>query len=84
MKTFRYIAVAAALLTLGACTDPDGAVKALEAAGYTSIRVTGYSWFACGRDDGWATGFSATGANRQPVTGVVCGGLLKGNTIRTF
>jgi hypothetical protein len=75
--------VAAALLTLAACTQPDDARRTLEAAGYSDIEITGYKAFGCSEDDYFHTGFRATGVNGQPVEGVVCGGWLKGSTIRT-
>ena len=84
MKILAIAALTAALFT-AACTDRDGATRTLETAGYTNIRITGYSWFSCGEDDTYATGFTAIGVNGRPVQGVVCSGFLfKGNTIRTF
>lgn len=67
---------------LSACTNGDGATKALEGAGYTDIKITGYKFFGCGNDDTFHTGFNATGVNGKQVSGVVCGGLMKGSTIR--
>ena len=69
-------------LVLSGCTSPDNATKALEAYGYTDIQITGYDFFGCdSKDDDFHTGFTAT-ENGHKVTGVVCAGLLKGQTIR--
>jgi hypothetical protein len=66
----------------GGCTDERGTTELLTLEGYTDIQVTGYRWFACGRDDIAATGFVATNANRQRVRGVVCRGFMKAKTLR--
>lgn len=80
----RKIITIVALLALTACTDPDGAVKAAEAQGLTNVQPQGYSFFGCKKDDDFATKFTATGANGQPVEGVACGGYFAGTTVRTF
>lgn len=67
---------------LAGCTNGDGAVRALEGAGYTNIKITGYRVFGCHEDDTFRTGFKATGNNGKQVSGVVCSGILKGSTIR--
>lgn len=67
---------------LSGCTNSSSAIKALEGAGYTNIEITGFRFFGCSEDDSFRTGFSSTGPTGKPVTGVVCGGLLKGSTIR--
>ena len=84
MKKTRVLMIVAACAWMAACTDEPGATVALRAAGYSDIRFTGYSWLGCGKGDGWATSFTATGANGQRVAGVVCAGLMKGSTIRTW
>jgi hypothetical protein len=64
---------------------PDSAVIAklqIEQAGYTNVRVIGYSWFGCGQGDIQTQQFSAIGLNQQPVEGYLCGGWLKGRSIR--
>ncbi len=72
-----------AFASLCACTDPEGATKALQDSGYKDIKITGYDIFSCSEDDFYCTGFTATGLNGRPVTGAVGSGLvLKGSTIR--
>lgn len=78
----KVLVLGFAVVLLG-CTNGEGAVRALEGAGYTNIKITGYRVFGCSEDDLSHTGFTATGPSGKPVTGVVCGGLLKGATIRT-
>jgi hypothetical protein len=68
---------------LAGCSSPDTATRALESAGYSQIKILGYQFFGCSKDDTFHTGFTAVGPTGTPVTGVVCGGLLKGSTIRT-
>ncbi len=62
--------------------DPDGAYSVLETNGYSAISITGGRFFGCGEGDVFRTGFSAKSPNGQSVTGVVCKGIFKGNTIR--
>jgi hypothetical protein len=72
-----------AVLMLAGCSSHDDAVKALTEAGYTNIETHGHAWFACGKDDSFATSFTAIGPTGQKVSGSVCSGWLKGKTIRT-
>lgn len=72
------------ILLLAGCTSESNAQRALQAAGYKDIRMTGYRFFGCSEDDFSHTGFEATGQNGQRISGVVCSGLFfKGSTIRT-
>lgn len=77
-KVFLLVAI----LMLSACTAPDTATNALIGAGYTNIKLTGYSFFSCAEEDTFATGFIATGPTGKEVKGTVCSGILKGATIR--
>jgi len=83
MKRFALIA---AVLLLSACTDEKGATRALSGEGFHDIKITGWRLFGCasGRDssDTFKTGFEAVGPTGVRVTGVVCGGWLKGSTVR--
>lgn len=82
----RGTLIAAALLVAGCisgCSNADGARRVLEAQGFTDIQTHGYALWGCGKDDTWATKFSATGPTGKQVSGVVCAGLLfKGATVR--
>ncbi len=71
-----------ALLACAACSSPNDARRALTAAGYTKIDITGYEVFGCGDDDTFSTGFVATNPAGQEVSGVVCSGWFKRGTIR--
>lgn len=77
----KAILIAASVL-ITACSDADGAKKALAAAGYSDIQTNGYAFWGCGRDDTFHTNFTAKGPTGITVSGVVCGGWLKGSTIR--
>jgi hypothetical protein len=76
------IILVAVLLALAGCTKPADSTSSLEGAGYTKIEITGFRFFGCSEDDTFRTGFKAVGPSGKTVTGVVCGGLLKGSTIR--
>mgnify|MGYP001567350067 FL=1 len=79
--TARFFLACAALLF--SCTAPEDALRALRASGYRDVQLsTDYPWFACGKDDDYATAFTATNPVGERVTGVVCCGWLKNCTIR--
>ena len=83
-KRRAYLTSAALLAgALCACTDGDKASRALSAAGYHNVQIIGWRAFGCDENDTFHTGFRATGADGQPVTGVVCSGILKNATVRT-
>lgn len=69
------------LSTIG-CTAPDKATEVLKGAGYTNIEITGFSPFACSKDDMFATGFKAKGPTGVAIKGTVCSAWFKGATIR--
>lgn len=76
--------VAVATLALVGCSDAPTAERVLRQQNYKDIRITGYSWSGCSRDDDFATGFIARAPNGEMVEGVVCSGWFKGATVRTF
>lgn len=78
----KRILACLALITVSACTDPEGARRTLVNNGYTNVQTTGRAWFSCGDKDSYATAFTATAPGGQKVSGAVCSGWLKGNTIR--
>jgi hypothetical protein len=73
--------LAVIVLALG-CTDDSGSTNALKSAGYSNIKLTGYSFFSCSDSDTFATGFVATNPVGQRVNGAVCCGWIKNCTIR--
>lgn len=80
----KFIWMAAVLLALSGCTDPDRASKVLADNGFTSIKLGGYSWTGCAKGDNYATEFSAVSPAGKQISGVVCSAWLKGSTIRFF
>jgi hypothetical protein len=80
---FRKMLICSLFLTLAACTSSSDAVNALQDAGFTDIQLTGYSWFACSKDDFYHTGFIAKNPQGKTIKGTVCSGFLfKNSTIR--
>lgn len=72
-----------ACFMLAGCTDESATIRTLDNAGYTEIQTTGYSWFQCGDDDTFHTGFRAKNPAGKMVEGTVCcGAWSKGCTIR--
>jgi len=80
----KKLMIAAMALALAACTDPEGAKRALIGMGMNSIEITGWVWAGCSDNDTFATGFRAVGPSGTPVQGVVCSGWLKGQTVRFY
>ncbi|MGV1754771.1 hypothetical protein [Agrobacterium sp. CG674] len=81
MKKLLLIAALAASLT--SCgVDPGSARRALEAQGITNVTIGGYAWFGCSKGDNMRSRFVGIGANGKVVSGVVCGGWMKGTTVR--
>lgn len=73
--------VAILSIYLVSCTQPHRAIKLLNEEGYKNIKITGYRWSGCSQNDSFHTEFEAT-RNGYEVTGVVCSGILKSQTIR--
>lgn len=72
-------------ITITACSDRPTAERALRAAGYSDIVLTGWGPFAgCGNEDAFVTKFTAKGPTGVPVSGVVCSGVFKSSTIRIY
>lgn len=79
---FKLFFVSCFAALLSACTSPVDAKRVLEQQGYTEVITGGYGWFACSKSDNFSTKFKAKSPSGVPVSGVVCGGILKGSTIR--
>lgn len=83
---FSIIGIGAVVCMIGimpqACTNESSSRHALQSQGFDNIEFHGYSWFACGEDDSFATKFSATNPKGQHVEGTVCCGLMKNCTVR--
>ena len=78
----KIIGIIATTLALG-CSAPDRTIDTLEKGGFSEIKTTGWEVWGCGEDDTFSTGFEATNANGERVSGVVCCGLVaKSCTIR--
>lgn len=71
------------ILAPKACTNESKTTEVLINSGLHPIEVGGYAWFQCGDKDIFATKFKAYSSDSTKiVTGCVCSGLFKGNTIR--
>lgn len=79
----KILLLAAIVLTICACTDPEGARRALEASGYKDIQITGWEPLNRSEKDFYSTGFVAVAPSGARVSGAVSKGLLfKGSTVR--
>ncbi len=82
MKVY-YILGVLIFFMLVSCTDPEASKRILEANGFKNIKITGYNFFDCSKDDFYHTGFTATSPTGQQVSGTVCSGIVfKSHTIR--
>lgn len=80
----KRLTLALVVAILAGCSDPETASKALQDAGYTDIKLGGAALLGCAKGDEYSTKFEARGPTGREVKGVVCSGLFKGATIRTF
>lgn len=79
----KLILLAPLAMLVAACgVNPQGAAKAIEAQGMTEVKIGGWSFIGCSRDDGFKSSFTAKGANGQKVSGTVCSGVFTGYTVR--
>ena len=69
------------IIALTGCSQPEKTVTILESQGFTNVKTHGFSVFGCGKDDNFSTKFTAE-KDGKTVSGVVCGGILKGSTVR--
>jgi hypothetical protein len=83
MKKLMLLVMVISCVMLCSCTDEKTARRTLEDQGYTNIELTGYRPWACGDDYTFHTGFKAISIAKKPVTGTVCSGWMKGNSIKT-
>lgn len=81
MKKILLIGIAS-LFVISGCTNDNAAQDALISMGMSDVEMTGYRFFGCSKDDTFKTGFKARDARGRDITGVVCGGLMKGSTVR--
>jgi len=84
MINYKKMSLVIMISLLTSCTSPKDAKKALESMGYTDIKMTGYSFFACADEDFYHTGFKAQNANGKTVEGVVCSGIFFKNSYVRF
>ncbi len=81
MKNILIIAIITIIFS--GCTNKDDAENALTSSGFTDVKVTGYNFFACSKDDFFHTGFTARNVKGSLVSGTVCSGILfKKSTVR--
>jgi hypothetical protein len=78
----KSLLLATFLLLLSGCTDPNKAAEALKNLGLGPITVGGYDLFACSEDDFFHTHFTAKRPDGKIVSGTVCAGWFKGQTVR--
>ena len=81
MRKALLAATLIAALVAG-CSDGPTAERVLRQNGYSKVGLHGWAAFSCGKDDTYATAFTAIAPGGQQVSGTVCSGLFKGATIR--
>ncbi|QIG75686.1 hypothetical protein EVC20_115 [Rhizobium phage RHph_Y2_17_1] len=83
-KTVFVGAIAAVALLSSCRVDEQDAMRVLADNGLKDIQLKGGSWFGCSKGDTYNTEFVATAPSGRRVEGVICGGLLKGYTVRYY
>ncbi len=79
----KKLALIGLTLLLAGCGE-DSAKRAIEAHGFADVALTGSVWWGCSDSDDffWNSKFVAKAVNGRSVSGVVCGGPMKGWTVR--
>lgn len=85
MKKLGIALALSATLFLAACGEQD-AKRAVEAYGFDSVTIGGTPWYGCGESDSFFYNqrFTALNNKGKAVSGVVCGSVFKGYTVRVF
>lgn len=78
----KLVAIACLSLVASCGADPEKASRVLKSQGMSDIHIGGFAFYGCGNDDDYGSFFTAKGAQGQDVSGVICGGWLKGYTVR--
>lgn len=79
---FLVLTLAIVVLAIIGCeVNHDKADEILTAEGCTETRLQGWTMFGCGKDDGQSMAFECI-RNKTVVHGVICGGFMKGYTVR--
>lgn len=83
MKRISLALVLTASLFLAGCGE-ENAVRAINAFGFTDVKLTGTPIFGCGEHDSiiFNHTFEALNIKGERVRGVACGNALKSFTIR--
>lgn len=77
------LAIVLLVVLLPGCAAPeDDAMRALRATSLQDVRLGGYPFWGCGRDDGFNSSFTAKDRDGRPLSGAVCCGMWKGCTVR--
>lgn len=64
------------------CGAGSEGIEAVEKSGFRDVQLDGRAWMACSQHDSFTSHFTATNAQGQRVSGVVCCGFLKSCTVR--
>lgn len=79
----KIVALSAIALAVASCgVNPEKAEKVLRSSGVQNPVIDGYAWFGCDEKDSFASNWHGIGNDGKPVSGVICGGIFKGYTVR--
>lgn len=78
------ICVPVMLLLAGCGVNVKDGTRVAEAQGLKNVKIGSWSFFGCSKDDAFRSNFTAVDVNGNPVSGVICGGWLKGYTVRVY
>lgn len=80
---YKLIISLSALLVLSSCgVNPDEAIRILKSQGIKNPVIGSYTFFGCAKDDSFHSTWNGNDVNGNPISGVICGGPLKGYTVR--
>lgn len=81
-NSLKIAAVLSFSVLVSCGVDPNQGERILRSQGLTDVQIGSYAVWGCGKDDSFGSNFSAKNASGEAVTGVICGGFLKGYTVR--
>lgn len=77
----RLLLITIACISTGCTVDSQSLQRLAKQEGISQFVDQGYAWWGCGEGDTFHSAFSGV-KNGQPVKGYICGGFLKGYTVR--
>ena len=78
-----FFAIAFLVVKAGGCNVSQSDLnRTATPYGFTEAKVHDYAWFSCGEDYSFSSNFTAKNGKGEPVSGIICCGILKSCTLK--